>query len=131
MATKKISIEWPMHIESGNWWGNYNTRGGRLARNAKAGQQRTTAWTRVAAALREKGLGSAVEKATVMIRVRRPRLLDSDNMIWGCKHIRDGIACALAAILPNKNAPDSPKDPYTWEYEQTKGKELLTIEIEY
>jgi hypothetical protein len=103
-----------------------------MAKNAAAKREREAAWMITTAAMRDQGVGSVIDEATVTFRVRRSRLFDSDNMIYGLKHIRDGVACALAGIPAGSNAPDSPKDKYKWQYaEQEKSKQdMVIIEVE-
>jgi hypothetical protein len=130
MATKKISIEWKTAIKTGNWWASGLSKGARMARARVASEQRTAAWVLTTAAIREHGWRTPVEASQIVIRVRRPRLMDSDGVVTACKYIRDGIARALGGLLPKEHAPDGVNDPYQFSCEQYKGSELVTIEIE-
>jgi hypothetical protein len=81
-----------MKLESRNWWDKGMTRGARMARAAKAKQEKTDAGLQVLAML-----NGARPRETLRITMTRigPRNWDDDNVSGGLKHVRDGIAAAL------------------------------------
>ena len=78
----------------------------------------------VAKVPREEVLGADAARLRVRIVRRSPRPLDDDNLIGGCKQLRD----AIAELLGRKG--DAEKDGLEWEYRQEKGEKMTVITIE-
>ena len=68
-------------------------------------------------------LGADAARLRVTITRRSQRPLDDDNLIGGCKQLRDAIAELLG-----RNG-DAEKDGLVWEYRQEKGEKMTIIEI--
>ena len=60
----------------------------------------------------------------ITITRRSPRPLDDDNLVGGCKQLRD----AIAEMLGRRG--DAEKDGLEWEYRQEKGEKMTVITIE-
>lgn len=73
---------------------------------------------------REEVLGEDAPKLRVTITRRSPRPLDDDNLVGGCKQLRD----AIAELLGRKG--DAEKDGLVWEYRQERGAKMTIITIE-
>ena len=69
-------------------------------------------------------LGADAPRLRVTITRRAPRELDGDNLVGGCKQLRDSIA----ELLGRKG--DAEKDGIVWEYRQEKGEKMTVITIE-
>ena len=69
-------------------------------------------------------LDADAPRLRVAITRRSPRPLDDDNLIGGCKQLRD----AIAELLGRRG--DAEKDGLEWEYRQEKGEKMTVITIE-
>lgn len=68
-------------------------------------------------------LDADAARLRVTITRRAPRELDGDNLVGGCKQLRD----AIAELLGRKG--DAEKDGLEWEYRQERGAAATIIEI--
>lgn len=78
----------------------------------------------VAKVPREEILGADAPRLHITITRRAPRQLDGDNLVGGCKQLRD----AIAELLGRKG--DAERDGLEWEYRQEKGEKMTIITIE-
>lgn len=78
----------------------------------------------VAKVPREEILDADAPRLHITITRRSPRPLDDDNLVGGCKQLRD----AIAELLGRKG--DAEKDGLVWEYRQEKGEKMTVITIE-
>lgn len=69
-------------------------------------------------------LDADAARLRVTITRRAPRPLDDDNLVGGCKQLRD----AIAELLGRKG--DAEKDGLVWEYRQERGEKMTVITIE-
>lgn len=132
--TKVAKFNFPhQKVRSLNWWGSGITKDARMERARIAKQEREDMkWEFI-----EKMQKGSVPPSPYHIKLIRKyptnpdnplykpqKIYDDDNMIGGCKHIRDGIAKGLG--YKSDSHPD-----LQWEYEQvkTKDKQELTVII--
>lgn len=78
----------------------------------------------VAKVPRKEILDADAARLRVTITRRSPRPLDDDNLVGGCKQLRD----AIAELLGRKG--DAEKDGLVWEYRQERGEKMTVITIE-
>lgn len=78
----------------------------------------------VAKVPREEVLDADAARLRVTITRRSQRPLDDDNLVGGCKQLRD----AIAELLGRKG--DAEKDGLEWEYRQERGEKMTVITIE-
>ena len=123
-----LEDEWPIKIESGNWWASGLTRGARMKR-ARVG----AAEKGEARLLTFEVLDRRVPATPITVKLTRvsPGTLDDDNLSTGFKHIRDGITTALRTVTGNEKLDDRPGGGIEWEYDQVKGKYAMLIAISW
>ena len=123
-----LEDEWPIKVESGNWWASGLTRGARMKRARVGAAEKEEAYMLLLDLLDRRRPSQPVTVA--LTRVSRGTL-DDDNLSTGFKHIRDGITEALRMATGNKKLDDSPGGGIEWEYAQAKGKFAMRIAVSW